>query len=126
MKSKAFNITAFQQESEQWKVDVIFCRDEIKVLNRYLQEVMEKNVDSDMKDEITQFQRKLSEKIDKSLGLMSAIEIYDEMLSSANPEDQQVESTHAELKGKVAEFCETYSALKSSFVRFLARADFIV
>jgi hypothetical protein len=128
MESKAFNTILFQQESEQWKADVVFCRDEIKVLNRYLQEVIEKNTASARKNEIAQFQHKLSEKIEMSYELMGAIRVHDEILRMATPDNEyiEIEDAQAMLKEKVTEFRKAYSALKSLFVRFLAKADFIV
>ena len=126
MEPKAFNTILFQQESDQWKVDVVFCRDEIKVLNRYLQEIIEKNIASGMKDEIAQFQRKLSEKIEISYELMDAIRAHDEMLHATMPEAEDIEEARALLKERAAGFCKSYSAFKSLFVRFLAKADLIV
>lgn len=126
MEPKAFNIVLFQQETEQWKADVIFCRDEIKVLNRYLQEIIEKNATSGMKDEIAQFQRKLSEKIEISYELIDAIRVHEEMLQATNPDNEFTTAAHALLKETVTEFCKSYSSVKSLFVRFLAKADLIV
>jgi translation initiation factor 2B subunit (eIF-2B alpha/beta/delta family) len=126
MDSKAFNTILFQQESGQWEADVAFRRDELKVLSRYLQEVIDKNTTSDMKDEITQFQRKLAEKIEISYELLAAIKIHEEMLCAAMPDSEDVEEARVVLKEKITQFCKSYSAFKSLFIRFLARADFIV
>ena len=126
MEPKAFNNVFFQQEIGQWKADVIFCRDEIKVLNRYLQEIIEKNAASDMKDEIAQFQHKLSEKIEISYELIDAIRVHEEMLQAAIPDNEFTDAAQALLKEMVTEFCNSYSTLKSLFVRFLAKTDLIV
>ena len=123
---KAFNNILFQKECEQWKADVEFCRDEIKVLNRYLREVMEKNSASGLKNEITQFQQKLSEKIEISYELMDAVKTHDEMLQASGAEDEFTEAAHALLRETITQFCKSYNTLKSQFVRFLAKADLIV
>lgn len=126
MEPKAFNTILFQQENEQWKTDVVFCRAEIKVLNRYLSEIIDKNPASKRKEEIRQFQHDLTEKIKQSAELMAAITGQDALLNVAQTDDEYVEGMHALLKRKVSEFCSSYNVLKSLFVRFLAKADFIV
>ncbi|HJU45351.1 MAG TPA: hypothetical protein VJ647_01145, partial [Chitinophagaceae bacterium] len=81
---------------------------------------------SGMKNEITQFQHELSEKIEISYELIDAIVIHDESLRPGIPDEEEGEAAHALLKDRVAGFCNSYSSFKSLFVRFLARADIIV
>lgn len=126
MESPVFNIILFQQECEQWKAKVEFYQNETKVLNRYLQEIIEKNADSNTKKEIKQFQQTLSEKMEISYELMDAINVHEEMLRETTSPGDFAGAAHALVKQTVTDFFNSYESFKGLFVRFLATAGLIV
>lgn len=119
-------MSVFRQESEQWKTDIGFCRDEINVLNRYLQEIRNKNADDTSNQELTDFGIKLSEKIAAVNDLMNEIGRHEEHLAGHFGNESTLGDEHIQLAVKIKMFSKQYAALKSVFVRFLAKADIII
>lgn len=126
MDPKTFNVLLFIEESAQWRTDVEFCRDEIKILNRYLQEIVDKNINPDRRVEVVHYQQLLSHQMEEFYDLLGLISVHEEMFRLSCSDVLDMDNAHASLRIKVKEQDRSYSDLKSSFVRFLAKSDFIM
>lgn len=126
MEKRSPEISILQQETEEWKTDIVFCRDEIKILNRYLQQIRDKNTVGDMSHDLADFQLKLSEKIVFAHEMMNAVVLHNEQLIHSSLNLESLLDNHSRLQEKVKDFYKDYTTLKSVFVRFLAKADIII
>lgn len=120
------NTKPIYQDLEKWKADLTFYRDEITILNRYLDNVSEKPSPSEMKGEIASFQLQLSEKMETSIELIEGIRIYEASITSGTDDNNNNAQPSFALDEKIADFSRDYASLKSSFVRFLARTEMII
>ncbi len=116
---------SWQRDVEKWKTDLAFCREEIKILKRYLEDVSERPLSGEMKDDIAHFHGRLTDTSEKALLLIQEVAEYGKQLV-ALPFTEAVTASHSSTREKTLSFCKSYAGLKSSFVKFLAKSDIML
>lgn len=117
--------TYYNESIDKWRKNLAFCVQEVKVLNRYLADVIANNPSLTTKDDFPQFQAKLVVATERAAELTAEIQTYENEFLSDALTGHMPEALVA-IEEKVTTFCSSYTGLKSNLVRFLAKSDIVL
>lgn len=125
MKTTNEYLTTAHANDLQWKKDLDFYKDEIKVLKKRLEEVSAKNTSKEVKMMVSHFENQFiinNELIDELKHDINDREasIADEMKANPVAYEHRVTQLYSELKGKMEMFEKLFSELKKGFAQFLS------
>ncbi|HSZ24912.1 MAG TPA: hypothetical protein VK766_04305 [Cytophagaceae bacterium] len=109
----------------QWKKDLEFYKDEIKILRNRLNEVSAKNTSKEIKMMVSHFENQfiindeLIDELDHEINLKED-SITEEIKKDPTAYVHKLTYKYAELKGKIDIFKKLFSELKKAFNKFLS------
>ena len=125
MTEKKAKATDLHFELKLWLNEFKFHKEEIKILNRKLEEIVKGNRDMDTMKEIEHFQNQLIRQIEVVDELRHDVKQYENALEKTikvNPKDveERFYEDHANLFEEFIQFKKLYNELRSEFLDFLS------
>ena len=113
-------------ELNLWINDLRFYKDEIKIFNNRLEEIVAKNTGLEILQELEHFQNQYIRQNEVIDELRHEIKQHENMLENEakdNPVavEHRYFEDHTELRDQMVQFMKIYNELKSEFMRFLSK-----
>jgi len=119
------NVAALHLENELWKKELVFYKDELQILEKYLFEVNNKNVSKDARAEVEHYQNQLILHKEVMDELVKEVKDHEKSITYVSDQWHNVEiqklklDEHADVKDRVKTQREIYSELKHNFRSWL-------
>lgn len=114
-------------EHSLWSNELSFYKDELKLLNNYLEEIASKNTKHDVMVEVEQFQNRFIRQKEVLDTLLHDINEHEQLVLHAFQNLNPIQATkskfedHAALRESIDTFKKLYAELKLEFFKFLNR-----
>ncbi len=123
-KTKKLRLSALHFEHELWSMEVSFFKDELKLYQKWLEEVASKNTHEDVLKQVEHFQNQFIIQKNQLSVLKHQIKAHEQWLSGYAGEhpvaiDHASFADHAVMRENVATSKKLYTDLKLEFKRFL-------
>jgi hypothetical protein len=121
------HIAELHEENKTWVSDLTFYRDELKLLQRRLDEVARANTGKDVMVQVEQYQNKIirqNEVVDTLMHNVKEHESYIQKTIMDNPtaSDHKLMNDHPSLRDQMKQFVKLYDEMKHDLYRFLSTA----
>ena len=126
MKTVIIDNTDLHFEHKQWKNELLFWRDEIKIFQNRLDEIVSRWTDKKVLAELDQFQSNYSVHKEKIGELVNEIDAHEHNIAKhfeANEDalDRILYKKHSNFRDKIDTEREMYHDLKKNFFKFLSK-----
>lgn len=119
-------ITSLHEENKQWQNDLLFYKDEVKIMKNRLEEIVTKNTSKDILAQVEHFQNQFIIQADTIDGIAHEVNIDNdaikrEILKNEVAVDHRSMPDHTILRENINYFAKNMATLKSEFNTFLSK-----
>lgn len=123
---KKVHISDLHFELNLWLNELKFYKDEIKIFNRRLEDIVNRNTDQEVMRQLEHFQNQYIRQIEVIDELRHEVKQHENILEQEvidNPidVDHRYFEDHTELRDQAVQFKKIYAELKAEYMRFLTK-----